>query len=210
MKIGPVEYLIGAFGTGLLVAAIANRNPLDVVREAINLDPNREVTVRALRTPTPYFSGDRGTPDTNDATDAANAFEDRVNLGNPSGTPQLEVIGGPQGNHRLTPAAVAAFRRWQAAYGQTIYITDSYRSYEVQAAAHARDPKRFASADGSAHVDGLAVDVDLGRTCNGQSRKGQPMYDRLMSTGAATGWQTYSGGDPAKGDVWHFSYGTRR
>lgn len=186
MALGPVEYALGAVGAGLLVAAVSNRNPLDVVR--VTVAGESLANVRVLVPPLPA-STPAGTP----ASDPGSTDD-----------PALAWIG--QGNHRLTPAAAAAFKQWQSLYGSTIHLTDSYRDSATQARGHAEDPDRFASASGSYHTRGQAVDVNLTVTTAGQSVNGQPLYDRLRSTGRQAGWETYSRGERGK-HTWHFSYG---
>lgn len=195
MRIGAVEYLVGAAGAGLIIAAIGNRNPIDIVRQALT----GAGSVRPLRDPATFTQLA--------ATAPAGSSAAAPSIGNPTGPPDLVTIG--QGGHRLERRAAAKFREWEAAFGRPIVLTDSYRSYEQQAAAHRSDPNRFASPDTSAHVDGLAVDVNLPRTTGGQSTAGQPLYDKMAAAGARVGWVSYGHG--ARGtDTWHFSYGTVR
>ena len=78
----------------------------------------------------------------------------------PEATPaDLVPIG--QGGHRLRPVAAAGFAAWQAAYGRTIWITDSWRSATQQADCVRRKPTWCAPPSQSWHVKGLAVDVWL-------------------------------------------------
>lgn len=100
-----------------------------------------------------------------------------------------------QGGHRLAPDAADAFARAEALYGGNIVVTDSYRSCAQQASGHAADPNRFASAAGSYHTKGKAVDVNT--TVMGASNP------KLRSAMRAAGWCQY---DPT-GEPWHWSYG---
>lgn len=221
MKIGPVEYLIGAGGVGLVVAAVANVNPLDVIRVALvggstplglrSGETGNLPTVRKLAEPVEPFVRTITNTATSTAavvTDPSGAPTASGDLANPTTkTPPLVPIG--QGSHRLHPEAAQAFAAWERAFGQPIIVTDSYRSWSVQNAQHQKDPNRFADPDGSAHPDGLAVDVDLPKTTKGQSTAGQPYYDRLAAAGRAVGWVSYSRGQAGK-STWHFSYGSVR
>lgn len=112
--------------------------------------------------------------------------------------------GGPT----LTKGALAAFLAWQKAYGAPIICNgpgDSWRSYADQQKAHAEDPDRFASADKSFHVKGLAVDVHLDAM---KAAVGTANWTKLYAAAVATGWCNPRG--PYKGDhkePWHFSFG---
>lgn len=122
--------------------------------------------------------------------------------GSLTATPELVPIG--QGYHRLAPATAAAFKRWEAAYGRKIIVTDSYRDYATQLAGFKKDPKRFASPDTSRHVRGMAVDVNL-QTLNAAPPGAG--WNALYAAATATGWCNPRG--PYKGDhaePWHFSY----
>ena len=106
--------------------------------------------------------------------------------------PNLVPIG--QGTHRLEPATAAAFRNAETAYGQTIYVTDSYRSFDQQAAGYRQDPKRFGPPETSAHVRGEAIDVD--------TRRHNLTDGRLVNALTAAGFcQANPTAEP-----WHFSY----
>lgn len=110
----------------------------------------------------------------------------------PNRPPQLVSIG--QGGHRLAPDAAAAFRLAETTFGRRIPITDSYRSYAVQAQGHAADPNRFGSPDTSRHVSGEAIDVDIGKV-----RADDP---QLMNALTSAGWCKASRAD----EPWHWSY----
>lgn len=126
----------------------------------------------------------------------------------------LASIG--QGSHRLDPRAAAAFAAWEKGYGRKIPVTDSFRSYAQQEAAYQRDPKRFASPDGSAHVEGRAVDVNLGAL--GLNPGGSPSdwlkapgYAALVNAAKAAGWCNYQiargSTNGRTAEPWHFSFG---
>lgn len=143
------------------------------------------------------------------STDTTPAYQGAPFSGEPDVTaPGLVSIG--QGSHRLVKAAAAGFAAWQAAFGRTIPITDSYRSYAQQAAGYAQDPVRFAAPGKSWHVKGLAVDVNLqavGANANGNASQ-KATWQALYNAAVATGWCNPRG--PYKGDhaePWHFSFG---
>lgn len=217
MNIGPVQYLLGATGVGLVVAAVGNRNPLDLVREA--LTGRGEVrpiafprTTSGVDTSTLAGIGLASTPARVDTSTLAGV---QAASGN---RPATALIG--QGGHRLSLAAAPAFRAWEAAYGRTIPVTDSLRSYDEQRAQYERNPRRFGNPDNSAHVAGEAVDVNL--TALGLNPRGATPrewlndagYARLVATARAAGFLNYqiernsTGGKVA--EPWHFSYRTAR
>lgn len=111
----------------------------------------------------------------------------------------------PSGSMRLTAAAAAAWTAWTAAFGAQIPAS-GWRSVSAQTAANKADPKRFASAEGSFHTAGKAVDVDLG----GMSAATQT---KLRQTARAAGWvqARYAAGEAGCGhtndEPWHFSFG---
>lgn len=201
MRIGAVEYLVGAAGVGLVVAAVANRNPIDVVREAISGTPG---SVRPLHVP---GLGAASGPAVARTTDAGGEW--------PADPANLVKIG--QGGHRLEPRAAQAFKVWQSSFGQAIPITDSYRSTADQARNYARNPERFGAPGKSAHNEGRAVDVNLqalGITGLGSSPATwllHPIYARLFQTAERAGWCNYQVKNGTSGDKiaepWHFSYG---
>lgn len=154
-------------------------------------------------------------------------------LATSSGTAVAPAVAGPVGiplatsgetitaksDARLEPVssglflrhdAAAAFRAWSAAFGVPIPITDAWRDPQVQARQHEADPDRFASAEGSAHPKGLAVDANLtvlAANPNGNAAQ-RATWQRLYSSAMATGW--YNPRGPYAGDhkePWHFSYG---
>jgi len=184
-RLGPVEWLTGAAGAGLLVSAVLGVHPLSVVRDAFTGSGVRRFgrsTVEPSGGPhPPTFGPDPGGP-----------------------TPGLVPIG--QGSHRLAPAAAAAFREAERLYGRPIPVTDSYRSYSAQAAAHARDPARFVAPDRSAHVTGNAVDVNLGQLGEDGDAAGSHS-GRLVAAMLAAGWCQSAWNKRSLPEPWHFSYG---
>ncbi len=188
-------------GGGLIYAAFTGQSPLNELRKALEtgkLDGPPEGG-RSIATVAPTPIGEPG------ATYNIGTVPKPDPAAGSTATGPLNLVPIGQGSHRLAAPAAAAFAAWERAYGAKIIVTDSYRSQQQQAAGNAADPGRFASASGSAHPMGLAVDVNLPITTGGQSRKGQARYDRLAAAGASTGWRSYTGG--VSGDTWHFSYG---
>lgn len=201
MKLGPVEWIVGVSGVALIVAAVGNTNPLDVLVEAVT---GRSEGARPLAAPVPAPTAGPGS--TSIGMDAPFTGDTNPGLKNPTDrNPPLSPVGG---GHRLRPEAARAFLAAQRSYGVRIVLTDSYRSWNTQYARHLAHPKRFAHPDKSAHPDGLAIDVNLDRTTGGQSTIRQPRYQRLFSVLASHGWRTYTNG--VSGHTWHFSYGSVR
>lgn len=136
--------------------------------------------------------------------------------GGSGGAGSTERVSIGQGGHRLNPAAAAAFRQAEANYGRTIVITDSSRDYATQAANRAKNPSRFGPADGNAHVEGRAIDVNL--PALGLNPMGEPSdwtsdakYRKLVEALASAGWCNYQiKNGTANGrtrEPWHFAYG---
>lgn len=107
--------------------------------------------------------------------------------------PETELVEIGQGGHKLRGDAAAGFAAWQAAYGAMIPITDSYRSWDLQARRHAEEPGRFVAPEHSAHVAGNAVDVNMGLIDEA----------RLLEAARATGWCQSA---VKKREPWHFSF----
>lgn len=168
MKVGPVHFLSGALGAGLVAAAIANESPYGLLVSVLTGDESAR---------SPIYTGPSIT--------ASVALPPATDAGpnDPDGPRMLVPIG--QGSHRLAPGAAAGFQAWQRAFGRSIPVTDSYRPYAEQARQHAANPGRFAPADKSAHVDGTAVDVNLPALGSNGS---DATYARLKRAGEATGW----------------------
>lgn len=106
---------------------------------------------------------------------------------------RAELVSIGQGGHKLSRSAAAGFAAWQDAYGSTIPITDSFRSWDHQAKRHAEEPGRFVAPEDSAHVTGEAVDVNLYEVD----------VPRLLAAAQATGWcqSALNNNEP-----WHFSF----
>lgn len=188
-------------GAGLVYAAITGQSPIEELRKAL--------TTGALDG-APADSSIRVDPafDT-----SAGGIPSPVDPASISAT--LVPIG--QGGHRLAAPAAAAFKQAERLYGRTITVTDSYRSAAVQAAGRRSDPSRFATAENSAHVQGLAVDVNLSALglnpmgSNPSSWLANAGYLKLYRAMQLAGWCNYqvtnnttNGRTP---EPWHFSFG---
>jgi hypothetical protein len=68
-----------------------------------------------------------------------------------------------------------------------------YRDYASQALLYSREPGRFANPDGSLHVEGLAVDIDM--------NQGVIRREKIKRALKAEGWFY-----PIAGEPWHASF----
>lgn len=206
----PVGVVVAGAGVVLIYSAVTGQSPLSELRKAITsgtLD-GPDVGSVPLVDPTAApvgFTGGTGSPDEpaipNPSTSGpANASKHPTNL---------VPIG--QGSHRLIAPAADAFKRAERMLGKPIRVSDSYRDYESQAASYRRDPKRFANPDKSAHVEGRAVDVDLGALGIRRGTMDEAAYKELVRVMYATGWcnwQIAAGNTGGKiAEPWHFSWG---
>lgn len=197
-KVPPiVPWTMATVGAWVLYSAVVGRNPLAELRAAL--------TGSASPGPTRASFG-------GSLTDTPSAAGAGTSGGLPSAvTADLVPIG--QGNHKLRKDAAAGFARWEAVFGSKIPVTDSWRDPAVQAAGHAADPGRFASADKSAHPKGLAVDVNLsaipGMKAPSAGRDdGNDTWRRLYASAVASGWCNPRGGPRGDGrEPWHYSFG---
>jgi hypothetical protein len=202
-----VPYSLLVFGTYLGYSAIRNVSPLQELRGALSGVPARPAIDTASSTPPaagtgPATAGVALTPATGDNDD------------NRRTEPPLVALPYNSG-HRVTAQFAARYVQWVAAFGEPIPVTDSYRSYQSQAASHAADSHRFGSPDTSLHVEGNAVDVNL--TKLQASYTGNPAakakYVKLWNTAKAAGLcaARYDITNPAglgKGtqdEPWHFA-----
>ena len=216
----PIGVLAVGGGVALIWSAFTGQSPLAELRKALatgRVDGSDGIAPIAADDPPPSTS-------TSTAYDAGVAAGSGVLAGAAaaaisgatSGRPELVAIG--QGSHKLAPAAAASFARVQQRFGRAIKISDSVRDYDQQAASYASDPTRFASPNSSAHVMGLAVDVDLGAigaNPTGNSPGSWPASDatfgRLHAAFTSEGWCNWQiRGNSTKGKInepWHYSYG---
>ena len=114
------------------------------------------------------------------------------------------VSGGWSGSARLLPPAAAAWEEMRsaaAADGIDLRAIDTYRSWEVQDAAHQahlRGEKKanVLPAGRSEHGNGLAVDVTNGNLIG----VGDAEYTWLRTNGARFGWY------PISNESWHWEF----
>lgn len=108
---------------------------------------------------------------------------------------------------RLAGAAAAAFDAMsaahQAATGQPICVSDSYRDYAGQVAVFAAKPSLAATPGSSRHGWGLAVDL-----CGGVQTFGSPAFQWMQANAASFGfvhpaWAQPGGSTP---EPWHWEY----
>ncbi len=78
--------------------------------------------------------------------------------------PPLLVPIPNQPTKLMTFAAMTSFMQVQAQYGQTIWLDNTYRSFQSQKDAYAKDPNRYAKPETSLHVKGLALDINGNKT----------------------------------------------
>lgn len=207
----PIGVLALGSGAALIWSAFTGQNPITELRATLStgrLPGGRARPVERATLPI-NAAGGVSTP-----TEPYGPFQ-AGSAESGGGPPTLVPLG--QGSHRLQAPAVTAFRQVEQTFGRSIPITDSARDYAAQAAAHARDPRRFGAPQDNAHVMGLAVDVNLGAIGarpTGSTPAGwlnDPVYRRLHDAFRAAGWCNWQ---MNRGDLggkipepWHFSYG---
>ena len=109
--------------------------------------------------------------------------------------------------HRLRCDAAAAYRAMAAAFaadrGESLCITDSYRTYASQLRLYGEKPALAAVPGTSNHGWGLAVDL-----CGGIERFGTPQYAWLVANAGRFGWLHPEWADPGNGreEPWHWEY----
>ena len=203
----PIGVLALGGGAVMLWAAFTGQNPLAELRDALStgrVEPGggpRPIEVDDLTRAVYTVPGSDGSPTT---------------TGPPSGASSAQRVPIGQGSHTLNPAAARAFRQAEQNYGRSIPITDSSRDYATQAANRQRNPSRFGPADGNAHVEGRAVDVNLPALgLNPQGEPDQwardPGYRKLLDAMTSAGWCNYQvKNGTANGrtrEPWHFAVG---
>lgn len=203
-------------GSGLLFVALRGQAPVASITAALaGSTAPRSALVELDTGPTgaPAGSGPL-LPGASSAATGSDAIKTALTPGS-SGGPITQAqtvtvktgrsVAYPSGTMRLAPSAAPAWVAWVAAFGAQIPAS-GWRSTAEQAAANAKDPKRFASATASYHTAGRAVDVDLG----GMS---PATLSRLRTTARGAGWvqARYAAGEAGCGhtndEPWHFSYG---
>jgi LAS superfamily LD-carboxypeptidase LdcB len=120
----------------------------------------------------------------------------------PSALCPLGVAG-----HQLRCDAAAAYRALsaahQAAFGQPICITDSYRAYASQVRLYGEKPALAAVPGTSNHGWGLAVDL-----CGGIDSYGTAEYAWMGANAGRFGFVHPTWADPGNGreEPWHWEY----
>lgn len=202
-----VPYALTFAGIGLVAAAIQGRSPIGELSAAFSGQPSpgRTATV-------PPSSGSSSAG----VTTAGTGDND-----NDKRTPPPLVALPYNNGHRVSPAMAARFTAWVAAFGEPIYVTDSYRSYAQQSADYAKDPDRFGKPGTSLHVEGNAVDVHLpkmGANYNGNATE-KVRYVKLWQAAKRVGlcaagynldepqYLNNARKDGTQNEPWHF--GTR-
>jgi murein DD-endopeptidase MepM/ murein hydrolase activator NlpD len=110
--------------------------------------------------------------------------------------------------HRLRCDAAAAYLQLASAYrarfGQSLCITDSYRSYNAQVDLYARKPSLAALPGTSNHGWGVAVDL-----CGGIENYGTVQYQWMKTHASAFGWVHPAWADQGgnREEPWHWEFG---
>lgn len=115
----------------------------------------------------------------------------------------------PKGGNpvKLQAAAIRAFKEaqkdlahrlgWESARikktgGKMIALTGSWRSCAYQAELYRRDPRRYASPNGTGHTRGIAIDVSMN----------QAYLEKIWASLRKIGWEHARPDEP-----WHWSWG---
>ncbi len=115
------------------------------------------------------------------------------------------LLGAP--GESLRPEAAAAFSTMSAAYqrdtGNTLCVTDSYRSYGEQVVTKA-DRGMFAAAPGSSN-HGLGKALDL---CGGVNDFGHPAHQWMQQNAPLYGWfhPSWAGSGGSLPEPWHWEF----
>jgi hypothetical protein len=113
----------------------------------------------------------------------------------------------PQDGHRLRADAAIAFWQMNDAFrrdfGQSLCVSDSYRSLSMQRDLYLRKPSLAAIPGTSNHGWGLAVDL-----CGGAETYGTVVYKWLDEKGEEFGWENPSWARPggSRPEAWHWEY----
>jgi len=111
-------------------------------------------------------------------------------------------------NHMMRCDAARAYdalaASYKAEFGQTLCITDSYRSFAAQVTAFANKPNLAAVPGTSNHGWGLAVDL-----CGGIERFGTEQHEWMLKNASMFGWvhPKWSGEAGGKPEPWHWEFG---
>src|SRR4051794_3363151 len=111
------------------------------------------------------------------------------------------------GGHKLRCDAAASWKAMSAAFaqafGSSMCITDSYRTYAGQVTLYGEKPALAAVPGTSNHGWGLAVDL-----CGGIDRYGTAQYQWMAANAGRFGWLHPNWADPGNGreEPWHWEY----
>ncbi|MBP2331130.1 cell wall-associated NlpC family hydrolase [Kibdelosporangium banguiense] len=129
--------------------------------------------------------------------------------GYPNGLiPPTALCGVGIGTHALRCDAAQAFRalaaEFSAAFGRTVCVTDSYRTFDEQVRLYGVKPALAAVPGTSNHGWGLAVDL-----CGGAQSYGTPEYAWLRANAGRYGWSNPVWALPGRGreEPWHWEFG---
>ena len=121
--------------------------------------------------------------------------------------PESELCVLPASGHRLHPDAARSWWRLNTAYaarfGRPLCLTDSYRSFEAQAALQATKPGLAAPAGTSNHGWGVAMDL-----CGGVESFESAAHRWMVRHGPRFGWvnPTWARAGGARPEPWHWEY----
>ena len=121
--------------------------------------------------------------------------------------PESELCALPASGHRLHPDAARSWWRLNAAYaarfGSGLCVTDSYRSYEAQAALQSTKPGLAAPAGTSNHGWGVAVDL-----CGGVESFDSAAHRWIVRHGTRFGWASpaWARAGGSRPEPWHWEY----
>ncbi len=107
------------------------------------------------------------------------------------------------GSHALRADAAAAFQAMNAAYGNQLCVTDSYRSYAGQVDVFARKPGLAAVPGTSNHGWGVAVDF-----CGGIETFGTPAHEWMVANARQFGWThpSWAQQGGSRPEAWHWEF----
>ena len=111
------------------------------------------------------------------------------------------------GDHLLRCDAAAAFSALNSAYtrafGQSVCVTDSYRTFDSQVRLYGQKPALAAVPGTSNHGWGLAVDL-----CGGAGSFGTPAYAWLAVNGPGFGWvnPAWARSGAGREEPWHWEF----
>ena len=121
--------------------------------------------------------------------------------------PESELCDLPTSGHRLHPDAARSWWRmsvqYAARFGRGLCLTDSYRSYEAQAALQAAKPGLAAPAGTSNHGWGVAIDL-----CGGVESFESAAHRWMVRHGPRLGWINPAWARPgaSRPEPWHWEY----